>query len=456
MGKTWMSMLIAVLGTGCPGPQFPEKVDTGTPCEPVPWYRDADSDSYGDLDVTVEACTAPEGYVATSGDCNDANPSIRPGATETCNDVDDDCNGLIDDNPAGAPTWYQDSDSDGYGDPTRTRQACEQPVGYSHQAGDCDDDDPTIHPDAPEVCDDTDNDCDDDIDEGLKEQVWFGDGDGDGYGDPKAMVTDCEQPTGSVVNGDDCNDGDATVHPSAEDPCGDGIDQDCSGTDASCFRALLSEWETDNLYLWDPVTGALDLFHVALSNDADCNEAEGSTQGWLAEHFNDQLLSFAPGTGSGTTLLTGTSYSYPKHLAMWAGQLIVMSRNDSILYRYDPISGEEVGSTNVEGISGQGVATDGAHLFVSVWDGTTTTILTLDSSFEEVARHGPPTGMFHNNLVDFAYAGDGLWYGMDVSGEGGTPTRTQTLIAFEMGGAVLDTVLLPIEIDGIGTFNCPM
>jgi hypothetical protein len=32
----------------------------------------------------------------------------------------------------------------------------------------------------------------------------------------------------------DCNDGDATVHPGATDTCGDGIDQDCVGGDASC------------------------------------------------------------------------------------------------------------------------------------------------------------------------------------------------------------------------------
>jgi len=57
------------------------------------WYQDADNDSYGGT-VTQTACSQPVGYVAISGDCNDANAAINPGAAEIpCNAVDENCNG---------------------------------------------------------------------------------------------------------------------------------------------------------------------------------------------------------------------------------------------------------------------------------------------------------------------------------------------------------------------------
>lgn len=62
------------------------------------WYRDTDGDGFGVAGQTTLACTQPTGYVAITGDCNDNNSNIRPGATELCNGVDDNCNGLIDDN----------------------------------------------------------------------------------------------------------------------------------------------------------------------------------------------------------------------------------------------------------------------------------------------------------------------------------------------------------------------
>jgi len=37
-----------------------------------------------------------DGYCKESGDCNDTNPHINPGATELCNGRDDDCNGQVD------------------------------------------------------------------------------------------------------------------------------------------------------------------------------------------------------------------------------------------------------------------------------------------------------------------------------------------------------------------------
>src|SRR5262245_30199681 len=64
---------------------------------PVFWCRDADHDGYGDGAQLRESISAPPGYVANDGDCDDADPTIYPRATELCDGKDNDCNGLIDD-----------------------------------------------------------------------------------------------------------------------------------------------------------------------------------------------------------------------------------------------------------------------------------------------------------------------------------------------------------------------
>jgi ELWxxDGT repeat protein len=60
------------------------------------FYRDADGDGYGNNAVTTQACSAPSGYVNDNTDCNDANAAVHPGATETCNGIDDNCDGQED------------------------------------------------------------------------------------------------------------------------------------------------------------------------------------------------------------------------------------------------------------------------------------------------------------------------------------------------------------------------
>jgi hypothetical protein len=65
----------------------------------ITYYADVDGDTYGDASSTVSTCNgAPVGYVSNSTDCNDANAAVNPAATEICNLIDDDCDGLIDEN----------------------------------------------------------------------------------------------------------------------------------------------------------------------------------------------------------------------------------------------------------------------------------------------------------------------------------------------------------------------
>ncbi len=197
------------------------------------WYADADGDGYGSTS-TVDTCDMPSGYAATGSDCDDGDAAINPAASESCDGVDNDCDGSTDESDAvDADTWYADADGDGYGDESTTSLSCSEPSGYTATGGDCDDTDATINPDAEELCDSVDWDCDgltEDY-EGDDSYVWYADADGDGYGDADGMIEACTQPSGHVVSGSDCDDTDATIHPTAADIPGDGVDQNCDGSD---------------------------------------------------------------------------------------------------------------------------------------------------------------------------------------------------------------------------------
>ncbi len=103
------------------------------------WYRDADVDAYGDVTYPTVACTAPSGYVSDATDCDDLDNSANPGAVEVCDGTDDDCNGVIDDNPITGTVYYVDADGDGFGDPGTSVESCSVPPGYADNAYDCND-----------------------------------------------------------------------------------------------------------------------------------------------------------------------------------------------------------------------------------------------------------------------------------------------------------------------------
>jgi hypothetical protein len=132
------------------------------------WFRDEDKDGYYPEGFTVVSCTAPAGYVlsAKPGDCNDNDPNINPGKTEICDGKDNNCNNQIDEGVL--LVFYKDSDKDGYTDGT-TKVSCSKPSDEyvsSATSGDCNDNDPNINPGKTEICDNKDNNCNGQIDEG--------------------------------------------------------------------------------------------------------------------------------------------------------------------------------------------------------------------------------------------------------------------------------------------------
>lgn len=194
------------------------------------FYRDVDGDGYGDLAEMVYDCAAPSGYVSDATDCDDDEPAANPAAVEICDEIDNDCDGGVDEDVQS--TWYADSDGDGFGDDAIAVEDCTPPAGYVEEGSDCDDLQAAANPDATEICDELDNDCDGAVDEDIQ-STWYPDLDSDGFGGIANAVDACEQPSGYVADNTDCDDSAATTYPDADDPPGDGVDANCDGIDPS-------------------------------------------------------------------------------------------------------------------------------------------------------------------------------------------------------------------------------
>ncbi|NOY24752.1 MAG: hypothetical protein GXP62_02670 [Oligoflexia bacterium] len=177
-----------------------------------------------------------DGWTELQGDCDDTNANIHPGATETANGIDDDCDDVIDNN-----TDNFDDDGD----------------GWSEAEGDCNDADATIYPDAPETYNGSDDNCNDIVDEGTVGYDDDGDGwtevDGDcnddyalaypggteiedGYdNDCNGLIDDGtdaydDDGDGYTEHGGDCDDTNPDINPGATEVCGDGVDNNCNSS----------------------------------------------------------------------------------------------------------------------------------------------------------------------------------------------------------------------------------
>lgn len=199
-----------------------EPADSGIEVEVVHRGGDA-SDGSGEVDADGD------GY-NSDVDCNDGYEYTYPGADEYCDDADNDCDGVVDEDAVNASTWYADADADSYGDGGNTTEACDQPTGYVDNSTDCDDGWSGTHPGADEYCDGKDNDCDGSVDEDAVDlSTWYADADSDGYGDLAVTTAACAAPSGYVETSTDCDDTVASINPGTTEVEGDGIDNDCDG-----------------------------------------------------------------------------------------------------------------------------------------------------------------------------------------------------------------------------------
>lgn len=250
------------------------------------WYQDADGDGYGNPNQNFEGCEPPdENWVSTSTDCDDDNPQINIHALEVCDKIDNDCDGEIDDEDENLIsstryTYFVDADGDGFPNVQSIHLSCEPPQNvWSDEMGepivvddidqatilfdcdddneniypnravfepdnlcsidadgdgfapvedggqDCDDNDALISPQSPELCDQVDNNCNSENNEGFElDATHFLDADDDGYGNTNVFL--CEVFEGYASNRGDCDDSNPTTNPSALEIC-DSIDNDC-------------------------------------------------------------------------------------------------------------------------------------------------------------------------------------------------------------------------------------
>ena len=244
------------------------------------WYLDGDGDGWGEAAAMVTSCTPVVGHAPYSSDCDDGDPDRFPTAEERCDEVDNDCDGDVDDHPVDGSTWWPDADADGYGVDTLATggaagvSACNPVPGHSTMAGDCDDTSADTHPDADERCNGVDDDCDGEADDDAVDgDDWYPDQDGDGHGNWTMLPRRrCSPLSGHVVLADDCNDFMFQMHPGAEEIC-DGVDNDCN--------FFVDDAPTDGVSTWPDLDGdgygdasAQPVATCAVQADASLNGAD--------------------------------------------------------------------------------------------------------------------------------------------------------------------------------------
>ncbi len=241
------------------------------------WYQDVDGDGYGLEESAVETCLEMPGYVTQGGDCDDNQVSISPAAQEICDGVDNNCDGIFDDDAVDRLMWYQDVDGDFYGDDNTSLESCIQPFGYVGQGGDCDDSTSQVYPNAAEVCDGLDNDCDgltDDQDTSLQSPpTWYLDADGDGYGLDTVTMEACIASPSFISQGGDCNDLNGAISPDGIEVC-DLADNNCDGQiDEGVELTFYYDGDGDGYGVSSNMMEACTAPSSYVNNPDDCNDS---------------------------------------------------------------------------------------------------------------------------------------------------------------------------------------
>ncbi len=258
------------------------------------WFADADGDGYGDDTTAVATCSPPQGFITQGGDCVDSDDAIHPGATELCNTLDDDCDGVAD--LGHETTWYSDADGDGYGSPLDTQTTCAAVSGWVLNGDDCRPAEAAVNPGASELCNAADDDCDGAVDEGF-------DADGDGHSDVVCSY------------GDDCDDNDPTTYPTAPEACEDGLDQDCDGLDVHCGYG----GNYDLAYADVRGSGSTKTY---IGGHADVGDVDGDGQDDLVLNAYYDGLVVVKGPVSGTVDLANATWFYGNLSTIFGGRSV--------------------------------------------------------------------------------------------------------------------------------------
>ena len=170
--------------------------------------------------------------------------------------------------------YFEDVDGDGFGG-VNYIESCVLPEGYVPISSDCNDQNATVYPSAPEQCDGIDNNCDGDVDENLV-MNWYLDYDGDGFGDPNFSNNDCDPGTGYVDNDLDCDDLNAAAFPGNTEIC-DNIDNDCDGdVDGNLANIFYSDVDGDGFGDPSNSVSVCNTTNGLVDNADDCDDNDAS------------------------------------------------------------------------------------------------------------------------------------------------------------------------------------
>lgn len=229
------------------------------------FYQDRDGDGFGNPEgLTTLACEPPLHYVDNNLDCDDINAQRNPELREICDELDNNCNGETDEELRSI--FYQDSDGDGFGDPTHSELACNAPGQYVDNNLDCDDRNPNRNAALEEVCDELDNDCNGIADDGLILPFFYEDSDGDGYGNLIQPLRRCQAPEGYVSAIGDCDDNNPNISPTAREVCDNNIDDNCDGFDDTCEKIAFAATSEDPSYYAIYLMNTDGTNHIPLTN----------------------------------------------------------------------------------------------------------------------------------------------------------------------------------------------
>ncbi len=259
-------------------------------------YMDSDMDGYGSMSGELVGC----GGSYTADDCDDSNMAINPTGLESCNNIDDNCDGDVDEFVQ--YSFFADSDGDGFGNPEVVAYDCVQPNGFvsnsddcddqvltysdadgdgfgSNQieacgvllSNDCDDQNNVINPSVAEICNETDDNCSGQIDEGVQILSYL-DADQDGFGDANIESMSCLLPEGYVSDASDCNDIDDNVSPNALEVC-NLTDDNCNGeVDEFVQNTYYSDIDGDGYGDVNNIQLACSLPFGSVDNADDCDD----------------------------------------------------------------------------------------------------------------------------------------------------------------------------------------
>ena len=223
------------------------EVDDNPPAPPLV-YEDLDFDGYGNPDGDTKWACPSSGWSDLPTDCDDTSGVTFPGAVETCDFRDRNCDGSPVLGATDGEPWYLDNDGDGFGRTANSTTGCGDPEpGFSLNNDDCNDTSDDVYPGAPEgVYDGFDADCD-----GL--ELCPFDADNDGYAGTDTILADLDcTVNGAVQIEGDCDDDDPAISPDATEVPYNGIDEDCdpiTRDDDLDEDGYLASEECDD---WDP------------------------------------------------------------------------------------------------------------------------------------------------------------------------------------------------------------